>query len=97
MIDQASSLENRIKALIHSIDSLQVSLAKALILDRDELNAMQKEQNIMRANRVFLDAFLTDVRPIVQKGRIERGLPIDPVKAYDESGYQQKIERQRQD
>ena len=97
MIDQASSLENRIKALIHSIDSLQLSLAKALILDREELDAMRGEQNIMRANRVFLDAFLTDARPIVQKGRIERGLPIDPVKAYDESGYQQKIERQRKE
>jgi len=95
MIDQCSSLENRIRAILHSIDSLQVSLAKALILDRNALNAMREENNIIGANRVFLDAFLTDVRPIVQMARTEQELPPDPVQAYDESGYQQKIERQR--
>lgn len=95
MIDQASSLENRIRAAIHSLDSLQISLAKALILDYEALNAMREEHKIIPANRVFLDAFLTDVRPIVQKARIERGLPVDPVRAYDESDYQEEIGRQR--
>ena len=95
MIDQCSSLENRIRAVVHSVDSLQTSLAKALILDRAALRQMREEQKIIPANRVFLDAFLTDVRPIVQMARLEGGLPPDPVQAYDESGYQQKIERQR--
>jgi L-rhamnose isomerase/sugar isomerase len=95
MIDQCSSLENRIRAVIHSIDSLQLTLAKALIVDHKELKQRQAEQDIIPANRVLLDAFLTDVRPIVQMARMERDLPLDPVEAYDESGYQQKIEKQR--
>jgi L-rhamnose isomerase/sugar isomerase len=37
MIDQCSSLENRVRAVLHSIDSLQVSLARALVLDREAL------------------------------------------------------------
>jgi len=95
MIDQCSSLENRIHAVIHSIDSLQVSLAKALILDREKLHALQETQDIIPANRVFLDAFLTDVRPILGMARLEKDLPLDPVVAYCEGGYQEKIEQER--
>ncbi|KPK64919.1 MAG: hypothetical protein AMK73_04550, partial [Planctomycetes bacterium SM23_32] len=95
MIDQCSSLENRVRAVLHSIDSLQVSLAKALILDRTRLAEAQAAQNIIPANRVFLDAFLTDVRPILHVARLEKDLPLDPVVAYDESGYQQQIEQER--
>jgi L-rhamnose isomerase/sugar isomerase len=49
----------------------------------------------MRANRVFLDAFLADVRPILCMARLERGLPSDPVEAYVAGGYQQQIEKER--
>jgi len=95
MIDQCSSLENRIHAVLHSIDSLQVSLTKALVLDRAALEELQATRDIIPANRLFLDAFLTDVRPILRMARLEKGLPLDPVLAYDQSGYQQKIEGER--
>jgi L-rhamnose isomerase/sugar isomerase len=95
MIDQCSSLENRIEAVLHSIDSLQVSLAKALILDRKDLEGMQAGQRIIPANRSFLNAFLTDVRPILYVARMEKGLPLDPLMGYEESGYQKEIERER--
>jgi len=95
MIDQCSSLENRIRAILHSIDSLQVSLAKALILDRRTLAECQDAQQIIPANRVFLDAFLTDVRPIVRLARLEKGLEPDPLLAYEASGYQAQIEKER--
>ncbi len=95
MIDQCSSLENRMRAVLHSIDSLHVSLARALILDRAALEDCRAAGNIIGANRVFLDAFLTDVRPILYMTRLECGLPMDSVAAYDESGYQQKIEKER--
>jgi L-rhamnose isomerase/sugar isomerase len=95
MIDQCSSLENRIHAVLHSIDSLMVSLAKALVVDRTRLAEFQAEQDIIRANRVFLDAFLTDVRPVLYVARLERGLPLDPVEAYVAGGYQERIEKER--
>jgi len=95
MIDQCSAIENRIHAVLHTIDSLQISFAKALLLDRKKLKAMQAEQNIIGANRVFLDAFLADVRPILQTARLEQGLPLDPVDGYDASGYQKRIEKER--
>jgi len=95
MVDQCSALENRIRAVLHTIDSLQITLARALILDRRRLEEMRAANNIIGANRVFLDAFLTDVRPIVQMARMEQDLPLDPVAAFDASGYQEQIERER--
>ncbi|MCX8082521.1 MAG: L-rhamnose isomerase [bacterium] len=94
MIDQASGRENRIHALLHSIDSLQISLAKAAIVDSEKIANLMEKDEIILANRLFNNALLNaDVRPIVAQARIEKGLPVDPVKAYIESGYQKKIER----
>ena len=96
MIDQCSSRENRIQAVIHSIDSLQISLAKAMLVDNKRLMEYQKEDSIILANRFFNNALiLADVRPIVYKARHNKKLPLDPVEAFVQSGYQSKIEKER--
>ncbi len=96
MIDQCSSRENRIQAIIHSIDSLQISLARALLVDQKKLIEYQKEDNIILANRFFNNALiLADVRPIVYEARNNKKLPLDPVEAFVQSGYQTKIEKER--
>jgi L-rhamnose isomerase/sugar isomerase len=95
IIDQCSALENRIHAVLHSVDSLMVSYAKALVVDESSLLKYQGKNEIMLANRTLLDAFLTDVRPILYMARQERELPVDPVEAYVKSGYQKKIESER--
>ncbi|MCL5027977.1 MAG: L-rhamnose isomerase [Bacteroidetes bacterium] len=93
MIDQCSSREKRIPAILHSIDSLQLSLAKAMLVDQKLLSAYQKNDEIILANRVFNNAIMNaDVRPIVAKARLNKSLSLDPVKEYSKSGYQEKIE-----
>ena len=96
MIDQCSSRENRVQAIIHSIDSLQISLAKAMLVDREKLIEYQKDDNIIVANRFFNNALiLADVRPIVYEARNNKKLPLDPIEAFVQSGYQAKIEKER--
>lgn len=95
IIDQCSALENRIQAILHSVDSLMISYAKALIVDEESLQKYQRRNEIILANRVLLDAFLTDVRPLIQMVRVEKGLPLDPIDAYVKSSYQEKIEKER--
>lgn len=93
MIDQASGRENRIHALLHSVDSLQISLAKALLVDTEKMDGYREKDEIILANRVFNGALINaDVRPIVAKARMEKDLPADPVAEYVKSGYQQKIQ-----
>jgi L-rhamnose isomerase/sugar isomerase len=96
MIDQASPRENRIMAVLHSVDSLQLALARALLVDREELRTRQLADDIIGANRLFNEATMNiDVRSVVARARMEKGVPADPVDAYVKSGYQQKIERER--
>ncbi len=96
MIDQCSGRENRMHAILHSVDSLQLSLAKAMLVDRANLEKYQAEDEIILANRTFNDALLhADVRPLVAAARLERNLPADPIAAYVESGYQKKIVEER--
>ncbi|MCM8788730.1 MAG: L-rhamnose isomerase [Candidatus Omnitrophica bacterium] len=97
MIDQCGGRENRIQALLHSVDSLQLSLAKAMLVQTEKLACYQQADEIILANRFFNDAIINaDVRPVVAKARIELDVPVDPVQAFIESGYQKKIEKERQ-
>ncbi len=96
MIDQCSGRENRMHAIIHSVDSLQLSLAKAKLLDSQKLEKLQGEDEIILANRFFNNALLNaDVRPIVSAARLEKELSPDPIAAYVKSGYQNRIENER--
>ncbi|MCM8817362.1 MAG: L-rhamnose isomerase [Candidatus Omnitrophica bacterium] len=96
MIDQCGGRENRIQALLHSVDSLQLSLAKAMLVQSEKLAQYQDSDEILLANRLFNDAIINaDVRPIVARARIELGVPVDPIEAFIESGYQKKIEKER--
>jgi len=96
MIDQASGRENRFHSILHSIDSLQISLARAVLVNRKEMKKLQEKDEIILSNRLLNNSIcLCDVRPIVYKARLEKGLHYDPVKAYIESGYQEKIEKRK--
>ena len=59
------------------------------------LAAAQEASDVLGANGILMDAFYTDVRPQLAEWREARGLPPDPMKAYAESGYQSKIEKER--
>lgn len=96
MIDQCSGRENRMHAVLHSVDSLQLSLAKALLVNGARLRDYQQKDEIILANRMFNAALLNaDVRPIVAAARLDRNLPADPLDAYMKSGYREKIETER--
>ena len=97
MIDQCSSRENRLHAVLHSIDTLQHCLARAMMVPEAEMTAHQAKDEIILANRCFNRAIMyADVRPIVAAARLERLLPIDPVEEFVKSRYQAKIEAERQ-
>ena len=95
MIDQSHNIEGKIEAMIQSVVNIQTAYAKALIVDREALRAAQLEGDVLGAHRVLIDAFETDVRPILELLRAERGLPADPVVAYRSEGHEQRLARER--
>ncbi|WP_210508381.1 L-rhamnose isomerase [Naasia sp. SYSU D00057] len=95
MLDQCHNIEKKIPGQIRSVLNVQEMTARALLLDREALEAEQRAGNVLGAHQVLMDAFYTDVRPALAEWRESRGLPADPMKAYAESGYQEKIEADR--
>ena len=47
------------------------------------------------ANAVLMDAYDTDVRPLLAELRLEQDLPAEPVTAFESSGYAELISSQR--
>ncbi|MDN4474713.1 L-rhamnose isomerase [Demequina sp. SYSU T00192] len=95
MLDQCHNIEDKIPGQIRSVLNVQEMTARALLLDRDALDAAQAAGDVLGAHSVFMDAFYTDVRADLAAWREERGLPADPMKAFAESGYLASIADER--
>ncbi|MFC4944413.1 L-rhamnose isomerase [Pseudonocardia sp. GCM10023141] len=95
VLDQCHNIEAKIPAIIRSVLNVQEATAKALLVDAEALAAAQRGGDVLAANAVMMDAFATDVRPLLRELREEQGLDPDPVAAYHRSGYQQRIEAER--
>jgi L-rhamnose isomerase/sugar isomerase len=95
MLDQCHNIEAKIPAIIRSVLNVQEATAKALLVDVDALDAAQTGGDVLGANAVLMDAFSTDVRPLLREVREEMGLDPDPVAAYRRSGYQERIVAER--
>jgi L-rhamnose isomerase/sugar isomerase len=51
----------------------------------------------VRAESLLQDAFATDVRPAIKEWRNSKGLPADPMEAFRQSGYLERITKERAD
>ncbi|SCD58010.1 L-rhamnose isomerase / sugar isomerase [Streptomyces sp. BpilaLS-43] len=95
MLDQCHNIEAKIPAVIRSVTNVQEATAKALLIDADALAAAQRSGDVLAANGVLMDAYNTDVRPLLAKVREEIGLDRDPFGAYLASGNQERIAADR--
>jgi L-rhamnose isomerase/sugar isomerase len=91
MLDQCHNIEPKIPAEIRSVLNVQEATAKALLVDRDALAEAQAAGDVLGANAVLMDAYNTDVRPLLAELRVEQGLDPDPMAAYKRSGYAERI------
>jgi L-rhamnose isomerase/sugar isomerase len=91
MLDQCHNIEAKIPAIIRSVMNVQEATAKALLVDRDALATAQNNGEVLDANAILMDAYNTDVRPLLAEVRTDAGLDPDPVAAYRRTGYQEKI------
>lgn len=95
MLDQCHNIEDKIPAQIRSVMNVQEATAKALLIDREALREAQLGGDVLGANEIFMDAYNTDVRPLLAEVRAAQGLDENPLRAYAASGYGQKIAAER--
>src|SRR3954451_1599700 len=95
MLDQCHNIEAKIPAIIRSVMNVQEATAKALLVDVDALTAAQTAGDVLGANAVLMDAYNTDVRPLLADLRSEQRLDRDPMAAYASSGYIERVVAER--
>lgn len=95
MIDQSHNLKGKIEAMIQTVSMAQELFSKAALVDHRELIEAQGKCDLVRAESLLQDAFATDVRPVIQEWRQSKGLPRDPMDAFRQSGYLERITKER--
>ncbi|NYH54917.1 L-rhamnose isomerase/sugar isomerase [Nocardiopsis arvandica] len=95
MLDQCHNIEPKIAGQIRSVMNVQEATAKALLVDAEALADAQREGDVLAANAVLMDAYNTDVRPMLADLRTDQGLDPDPMAAHARSGYVERAVEER--
>lgn len=95
MFDQAHITKPKILATVQSVVMAQELFAKALLIDENRLREAQKKCDVVEAEEALMDAFRTDVRPLLREYRRRKNLPEDPIKVFREGNYMEKRRRER--
>ena len=95
MVDQSHNLKGKIEETIQTVTMAQQLFAKAALVDHSALSLAQSSSDLVSAESLLQDAFNTDVRPAIEEWRDSKGLPREPMKAFRESGYLERITKER--
>lgn len=82
MIDASHNVKDPLEDLIQSLEAIQEAYAKALLVDQNALKAAQLENDVVKCQEILQGAYRTDVRPLLEKARLNRGGAINPIDAY---------------
>jgi L-rhamnose isomerase/sugar isomerase len=97
MVDQSHNLKGKIEAMIQTVSTAQELYAKAALVDHERLASLQQSCSLVDAEECLRGAFWTDVRPALREWRHSHGLPEDPLVAFKESGYLERITAERRE
>lgn len=95
VLDQCHNIEAKIPGQIRSIMNVQEAVSKAVLVDQSALRTAQHNGDVLGAHEVLMDAYNTDVRPLIREWRESIGINPEPMKAYASSGYAEKIAAER--
>lgn len=91
MIDASHNLKDPLEDLIQSLENIQISLAKALLIDQKALEHAQMENDVSRSQEILQNAYQTDVRPLVREARLRSNGAPSPLDFYRKSGIREQL------
>lgn len=97
MVDRSHNLKGKIEAMIQTVTTAQELYAKAALVDHNRLADFQNRSELIDAENCLKDAFSTGVRPAIRDWARSRGLPEDPLTAFGQSGYLERITAERRE
>ena len=95
MIDASHNIKDPLEDLMQSLEAIQEAYAKALLVDQKALRAAQEERDVTRCQEIIQGAYRTDVRPLLQEARRQRGGALHPIEAYRSLSVREQLIRER--
>jgi len=87
MVDQSHNLKPKTEAMIQTVDTIHQLYAKALLVDRSALEQAQATDDLVGAEEILRDGYLTDTRPLIGYVRRQMGIAPDALAAYRKTGH----------
>lgn len=97
MVDQSHNLKGKIEAMIQTVATAQELYARAALVNHEQLAKLQQDCAVVDAEECLRTAFWVDTRPIVKEWRKARHLPEDPLQAFRDSGYLERVTHERRE
>lgn len=95
MIDASHNVKDPLEDLMQSVEAILNAYAKALIVDRLELEEARENNDIVSAQEILQSAFRTDVRPLVAEARLRNKGGYDPIGIFRELNIRKQLIRER--
>ena len=95
MIDASHNQKDPLEDLMQSVESILISLARALLINREQLGQARESNDPVLAQEILQEAFRTDVRPLVAEGRLRAGGALEPLDVYRTLNVRQNLIKER--
>lgn len=95
MIDASHNVKDPLEDLIQSLEAIQEAYAKALLINQAELKAAQLDNDVVKCQEILQGAYRTDVRPLLEKARLNSGGVLNPINAYRTLGIREALIKER--
>lgn len=95
MVDASHNVKDPLEDLLQSVEAIQLAYAKALTVNRDELEVAWNANDVTRAQELLQNAYRTDVRALLRESRFRSGAAVNPIGLYRKLGVRKKLIEER--
>lgn len=95
MIDASHNVKDPLEDLLQSVEAIMLSYAQALLVDREALEAAQKNNDVAKCQEILQNAFRTDVRALVAEARLQAGGALEPIELFRNLNIRQQLIKER--
>jgi len=95
MIDASHNVKDPLEDLMQSLEAIRLAYARALLVDREALEAARAANDPVRCQELLQDAFRTDLRPLLRQARLSSGAAADPIEMYRRLDMREQLIRKR--
>ena len=82
MIDASHNTKDPLEDLMQALEAIKIAYAKSLLVVRKKLAEYKLKVDIVLAQEILQNAFLTDLRLLLKEARLQSGGALDPISIY---------------